>query len=31
MIPMLIKGMQEQQDLIENLTAKVNELEKKLK
>ena len=30
MIPMLIKGMQEQQEMIEKLTAKINELEKKI-
>ena len=27
---MLIKGMQEQQEIIEKLTSKVNELEKKI-
>ena len=30
MVPMLIKGMQEQQEMIEKLTAKINELEKKI-
>ena len=30
MIPYLIKGMQEQQEMIEKLTTKINELEKKI-
>jgi len=30
MIPYLIKGMQEQQEMIEKLTSKINELEKKI-
>ena len=30
MVPLLVKGMQEQQELIEKLSARVDELEKKL-
>ena len=30
LIPILVKGMQEQQEMIEKLTAKINELEKKI-